>query len=304
ELQKKHGKENVIALGHRNIPSDFNGILEKGDIQDKQFMNEIIEKHKITQIYHLASLMSAAGEKNPSLAWNVNMNGLKNILDISSEKKIKLFWPSSIAVFGPNTPKQNTPQHTILEPTTIYGITKIAGELLCQYYNIKYNLDVRSIRYPGLISYKAKPGDGTTEYSIWAFYGAIKDAKYTCFLKQDTVLPMMYMDDAINATIKIMESPAEKIKIRTSYNLSAISFSPKEIMEEIKKHIPEFEYTFEPDFRQQIAESWPQTIDDQDARKDWDWKHEFDLPKMTEIMIKGVREKFKNINKNQSNKHI
>ncbi len=291
ELQKRHGKENIIALGHRNIPADFEGILEKGDIQDEECIARLIEKYKITQIYHLASLMSAAGEKNPSLTWNVNMTGLKNILNLAKENKIKVFWPSSIAVFGPNTPKQNTPQHTILEPNTMYGITKIAGELLCQYYYLKYGLDVRSLRYPGLISYKAKPGDGTTEYAIWAFYGAITDKKYVCYLKQDAILPMMYMDDAITATLRIMDAPAEKIKIRTSYNLAAISFSPQEILEEIKKHIPEFEYSFKPDFRQEIAESWPQTIDDQDARTDWEWNHKFNLAKMTEIMINGIREK-------------
>jgi len=291
ELQKKHGKENVIALGHRNIPENFDGVLEHGDIVDQNKLKEIIEKHQITQIYHLASLMSAAGEKNPNLAWNVNLGGLKNVLDISAEKKIKLFWPSSIAVFGPTTPRQNTPQHTILEPTTMYGVTKLAGELLCQYYFLKYDLDVRSLRYPGLISYKVKPGDGTTEYAIWIFYGALNDKKYTCFLKEDATLPMMYMDDAINATLQLMEAPAEKIKIRTSYNIGAISFSPKELANEIKKHMPEFNCTYEPDFRQKIADSWPTSIDDSDARKDWEWKHEYDLAKMTKIMLDNIGKK-------------
>lgn len=293
ELQKKHGKENVIALGHRNIPADFDGVLEHGDIVDKNKLKEIVEKHQVTQIYHLASLMSAAGEKNPNLAWDVNMGGLKNILDISVEKKIKVFWPSSIAVFGPTTPRQNTPQHTILEPTTMYGVTKLSGELLCQYYFLKYSLDVRSLRYPGLISYKAQPGDGTTEYAIWIFYGAIKEKKYNCFLKEDATLPMMYMDDAIKATLQLMDAPAEKVKIRTSYNISAISFSPKEIAEEIKKLMPGFQCKYEPDFRQKIAESWPMSIDDSPARKDWGWQHEYDLAKMTKLMLDRLGERLK-----------
>lgn len=291
ELQKKYGKENVIALGHRNIPENFDGVIEKGDIVDLKRLKEIIDARKITQIYHLASLMSAAGEKNPNLAWEVNMGGLKNILDIAAEKNLKVFWPSSIAVFGPTTPRQNTPQHTILEPTTMYGVTKIAGELLCQYYFLKYKVDVRSLRYPGLISYKAQPGDGTTEYAIWIFYGAAKEKKYKCFLKEDAKLPMMYMDDAINATLQLMDAPAEKVKVRTSYNISAISFSPKDIAEEIKKHMPEFECTYEPDFRQKIAESWPTSIDDSAARKDWGWKHGFDLAKMTKIMMDNISAK-------------
>jgi len=293
ELQKKYGKENVIALGHRNIPVDFDGVLEHGDIVDQNKLKEIADKHKITQIYHLASLMSAAGEKNPNLAWDVNMGGLKNILDISAEKKIKVFWPSSIAVFGPTTPRQNTPQQTILEPTTMYGVTKRAGELLCQYYFLKYNLDVRSLRYPGLISHKVQPGDGTTEYAIWIFYGALKDKKYTCFLKEKATLPMMYMDDAIKATLQLMDAPAEKIKIRTSYNISAISFSPEEIANEIKKHIPEFSCTYEPDFRQAIADSWPMSIDDSTARKEWGWKHEYDLCKMTKDMLEKLGKRLK-----------
>jgi nucleoside-diphosphate-sugar epimerase len=291
ELQKKYGKENVIALGHRNIPEGFDGVLEHGDVVDKNKLKEIVEKRKITQVYHLASLMSAAGEKNPNLAWDVNMGGLKNVLDISAEKKIRVFWPSSIAVFGPTTPKQNTPQQTILEPTTMYGVTKLAGELLCQYYFLKYNVDVRSLRYPGLISYQAQPGDGTTEYAIWIFYGAIKDKRYKCFLKEKATLPMMYMDDAIKATLQLMDAPAEKVKIRTSYNISAISFSPEQIAAEIKKHMPEFECTYEPDFKQKIADSWPTSIDDSAARKDWGWKHQFNLSKMTVVMLENLKKK-------------
>lgn len=293
ELQEKFGKDNIIALGHRNIPKDFSGVIEHGDVVDKNKLKEVIKKHQITQIYHLASLMSAAGEKNPNLAWEVNMGGLKNVLDFSVENKIKVFWPSSIAVFGPTTPRQNTPQHTILEPTTMYGVTKLAGELLCQYYFLKYGLDVRSLRYPGLLSYKAQPGDGTTEYAIWIFYGAIKEKKYQCFLKEDATLPMMYMGDAVRATLQLMDAPAEKIRVRTSYNLSAISFSPKEIVSEIKKYVPEFECSYQPDFRQKIADSWPKIIDDGAARKDWDWKHEFDLTRMTKEMLEGIKGKIK-----------
>ncbi len=291
ELQKKYGKENVIALGHRNIPENFDGVIEKGDIVDKKRLKEIVDERKITQVYHLASLMSAAGEKNPNLAWEVNMGGLKNILDLAAENKLKVFWPSSIAVFGPTTPRQNTPQHTILEPTTMYGVTKLAGELLCQYYFLKYNVDVRSLRYPGLISYKAQPGDGTTEYAIWIFYGAAKEKRYKCFLKEDAALPMMYMDDAVNATLQLMDAPSEKVKVRTSYNISAIIFSPKELAGELKKHMPEFECTYEPDFRQKIAESWPTSIDDSAARKDWGWKHEYGLAKMTKIMMDNICKK-------------
>lgn len=289
ELQRKYGKENVIALAHKNISEDFNGIVEEGDVKEKELIGKIIQKYKITQIYHLASLLSATGEKNPNLAWDININGLKNILDLAVEYKIKVFWPSSIAVFGPTTPKENTPQRTIIEPTTMYGITKLAGEMLCQYYFLKYNLDVRSLRYPGLISYKAEPGGGTTDYAVDIFYKAIRENKYTCFVNEDTVLPMMYMDDAIKATIIIMD--AHNIKIRTSYNLAAISFSVKELAEEIKKYIPNLKINYEPDARQKIADSWPRTIDDSAARRDWGWKHEFDLQKMVKIMLEKLKEK-------------
>jgi nucleoside-diphosphate-sugar epimerase len=291
ELQKKYGSDNVICLGHRNIPADFKGIVEHGDVTDKESLKNLITKHKITQIYHMASLLSAAGERNPQLCWDVNMGGLKNILDIAVEHKIKLFWPSSIAAFGPTTPKENTPQHTVMEPTTIYGVTKTAGELLCNYYFLKFGLDVRSIRYPGLISWKAEPADGTTEYAISIFYSALKGEKFNCFLKPDTVLPMLYMDDAIKATIDLMDADKEKIKTRTSYNLSAISFSPKQIYSEIKKHIPLFEIEYNPDFRQAIADSWPKVIDDSVARKEWGWKHEYDLAKMTKAMLENLKKK-------------
>ena len=292
ELQKRFGKENIIALGHRNIPENYEGILEKGDVTNKESMKSIIQKYNITDIYHLASLLSASGEKNPKLCWDVNMNSLKNMLDLSVEFNIKLFWPSSIAVFGPTTPRENTPQHTILEPSTMYGVTKLAGEALCNYYFLKFEVDVRSLRYPGLISWKAEAGGGTTDYAVDIFYKALSEKKYKCYLKEDSVLPMMYMDDAITATINLMEADKEKIKIRTSYNLAAISFSPKEIAEVIRKFIPEFEITYEPDFRQDIADSWPRIIDDSEARKDWEWKYEFGLEKMTLEMINNLKKKF------------
>lgn len=288
-LQEKHGKERVVALGHNNIPEDYDGLVEKGDVCNQGFLNGLIKKHNITEIYHLASLLSGGAEKSPKVAWNVNMLALKSILDLSVENKIKVFWPSSIAVFGPTTPRINTPQHTILEPTTLYGTLKVAGELLCQYYFLRYELDVRSIRYPGIISYKTDPGDGTTEYAIHIFYGALRDKKYTCFLKEGTVLPMVYMDDVVNGTIRLMETDPKKITIRTSYNLNAVSFAPEEIAAEIKKYVPDFECRYEPDFKQKIAETWPQTIDDSRAREDWGWQPHFDLPHLAQVMIEGVK---------------
>ena len=291
KLQEQYGKENVIALGHRNIPADFSGILERGDIRNKNEMEAVIKSHKITQIYHLASLLSAVGEQKPDLAWDVNMNGLKIFLDLAVDYKFKLFWASSIAVFGPTTPRKNTPQHTVLEPTTMYGVTKLAGEMLCQYYFLRYGVDVRSLRYPGLISYKAEAGGGTTDYAVEIFYKAILESKYTCFVREDTVLPMMYMDDAIKATIGIMEADPEQIKVRTSYNLAAISFSVKELSDVIADEIPEFCIEYEPDFRQSIADSWPMIIDDSEARKDWGWDHEYDLAKMSAIMLEKLKEK-------------
>jgi nucleoside-diphosphate-sugar epimerase len=290
-LQKKYNTSNVIALGHHHIPANFAGVLEKGTTEDKEFMRGLITKHKITQIYHLVSILSVTGEKNPNLAWDVNVMSLKNILDLAVEHKIKVLLPSSIAVFGPTTPRKHTPQHTILEPTTMYGVTKVTGELLCQYYFNKYGLDVRGIRYPGLISWKAEPGGGTTDYAVAIFYDAIKTGKYVCYLRNDSTLPMMYMDDAIKATIQIMEVDKEKIKVRTSYNLAAISFSPKQIAAELKKHIPTFECTYTPDFRQKIADSWPMSIDDSDARKDWGWKHDYDLSRMVTDMLEHLRKK-------------
>lgn len=289
-LQKKYGKNAVVAVGHRNIPKRFDGILEKADITDLKKIDRIIKKHQAGTIYHLVSILSATGEKNPQLTWKVNMEGLKNILDLSVSYKLKVFWPSSIAVFGETTPRVNTPQKTVLEPTTMYGITKMAGEGLCHYYYLKYSLDVRSLRYPGIISWKAQPGGGTTDYAVAIFYEAILKGKYRCFVKKETTLPMMYMDDAIAATIKLMEAPSKKITVRTSYNLAAISFQAGELAKEIKKHIPLYvEYV--PDNRQKIADSWPKSINDSSARKDWGWRHHFDLHKMVKVMLKNLQKK-------------
>jgi nucleoside-diphosphate-sugar epimerase len=289
ELQKKYGIENVISLGHTNKREGFSGIVESGDVTNSEALEAIIKKYYINEIYHLAGLLSVGSEKNPNLAWDVNLGGLKNVLDLAVQYKCKVFWPSSIAAFGPTTPRDNTPQHTILEPTTMYGVNKVSGELLCQYYFLKYAVDVRSLRYPGLIAYKAPPGDGTTEYSVHIFYGAIKEKKYTCFLKEDTVLPMMYIDDAITGTLQFMDADPEKISVRTSYNFTAISFSPSDLVKEIKKIIPEFICDYQPDYRQKIADSWPKTIDDSQAQADWGWKPTFTLSKMTKEMLDRLK---------------
>ncbi|MDQ5922538.1 MAG: hypothetical protein QG644_246 [Patescibacteria group bacterium] len=295
-LRNKFGGENVIATDIRDEHEMLKGtgpftIL---DAQDANATRDLVKKEGVTDIYLLAALLSATGEKNPKLAWDLNMGSLRQILDLGVDEKIKIFWPSSIAVFGPTTPRDNTSQKTVVEPTTMYGITKYAGELLCQYYNKRFGLDVRSVRYPGLISWKSEPGGGTTDYAVEIFYGALKEGKYTSFLSDNTYLPMMYMDDAIRATIELMEVDASKLNSRMAYNLSAISFSPKEIGEEIKKHIPNFQLSYvTEDPRQKIADGWPKSIDDSSARSDWGWKHEFDLSKMTEVMVKNLKDKLK-----------
>jgi nucleoside-diphosphate-sugar epimerase len=293
KLREKYGGEDVIATDIREENSALKGTgpYMIMNALDESAIKDLIQKEKITSVYLLAGLMSAGAEKNPKLAWDLNMGSLKLLLDLAIENKFKIFWPSSIAVFGPTTPGDNTPQHTILEPTTIYGVTKYAGELLCQYYNLRYSVDVRSLRYPGLLSWKSEPGPGTTEYAVEIFYGAIKEKKFTSPLKADTYLPMMYMEDAIRGTLALMEAPRENIKNRMSYNFSAISFSPEEIASEIKKHVPDFEIKYEPDFRQAIADSWPKSIDDSEARADWGWQHDYNLPKMTEDMLKNLKEK-------------
>ncbi len=292
KLRSIHGTENVIASDIRklNVPVVNEGPFEVINALDFNQIEALLEKYEITDVYMMAALLSATAEKNPAFAWDLNMNSLFHVLNLAKAGKIKkLFWPSSIAVFGPTTPKQKTPQFTIAEPTTVYGISKQAGERWCEYYHNIFGVDVRSIRYPGLISYTTLPGGGTTDYAVDIYHKALSDGTYECFLKEETTMPMMYMDDAIRATIEIMEAPAEKIKIRSSYNLAAISFDPKEIAEEIKKHIPDFTITYEPDFRQKIADSWPASIDDSSAREDWGWKHDFDLAEMTNIMLENLK---------------
>ncbi|MBV4356834.1 NAD-dependent epimerase/dehydratase family protein [Pinibacter aurantiacus] len=291
-LRNIYGGSNVIASDMReeNELLKGTGPYVTLDVMNKEMLHVQVIRQNITQIYLLAAILSATGEKNPNLAWHLNMQSLLNVLDIAREEKLhKVYWPSSIAVFGPTSPKQNCPQQTIIEPSTVYGISKYAGEFWCNYYNQRYGVDVRSIRYPGLISYKSAPGGGTTDYAVEIFHEALEEKKYECFLEEDTYLPMMYMPDAIRATIELMEAPVEKISIRTSYNVAAISFSPKEIAACIKKHIPEFEISYKPDSRQAIANSWPQSIDDTVARNDWNWKHEYDLEKMTSDMLENLK---------------
>lgn len=264
------------------------------DVMNKEMLHVQVIRQNITQIYLLAAILSATGEKNPNLAWSLNMQSLLNVLDIAREEKLtKVYWPSSIAVFGPTSPKQNCPQQTIIEPTTVYGISKYAGEFWCNYYFQRYGVDVRSLRYPGLISYKSAPGGGTTDYAVEIFHEALEEKKYECFLQEDTYLPMMYMPDAIRATIELMEAPASKISVRTSYNLSGMSFSPTEIAAAIKKYMPEFEITYKPDYRQAIANSWPQSIDDAVARKDWGWKEEYNLEAMVKDMLFNLKAEYK-----------
>ncbi len=287
-LQAKHGAENIIAFDMAVKPDSLDVVAEQGSIVELDKLREIIIKHNIDTVYHLVSILSAKGEQDPNLTWQINMDGLRNILNLAVEYKLKIFWPSSIAAFGPTTPRDLTPQHTVLEPSTMYGITKMTGEALCHYYHSKFGVDIRSVRFPGLISWKTEPGGGTTDYAVAMFYEAVKENDYTCFVHKDTILPMMYMDDAIRSMILLMESPAEKITIRTSYNLTAISFSAEELANEINKHLP-LNVKYEPDFRQRIADSWPQSIDDSAARADWGWNHEFDLPKMTVEMIEKLK---------------
>lgn len=293
-LRKIYGGTNVIAsdLREENPLLKDTGPYVSLDVMNKEMLHVQVIRQNITQIYLLAAILSATGEKNPNLAWHLNMQSLLNVLEIAKDENIrKIYWPSSIAVFGPTSPKIKCPQQTIIEPTTVYGISKYAGEFWCNYFFNRYQVDVRSIRYPGLISYKSEPGGGTTDYAVEIFHDAIEENKYTCFLKEDTYLPMMYMPDAIRATIELMESPADKITVRTSYNISGMSFSPKEIGEEIKKHIPGFKIEYKPDYRQPIAESWPQSIDDSVASKDWNWKPEFNLSSMVNDMMLNLKNK-------------
>jgi nucleoside-diphosphate-sugar epimerase len=288
-LRINYGTDNVVC-SDLNALDNQEGPFELLDVLDKDRFHEIVKKHGITQVYLLAALLSATAEKNPKFAWDLNMNGLFHILDAAKEGLIKkVYWPSSIAVFGPSTPRVNTPQYTVMEPNTIYGISKQAGERFCEYYHQKYGVDVRSIRYPGLIGWKSAPGGGTTDYAVHIYHEAIKNGSYTSFLAAGTTLPMMYMDDAIRATIELMEAPAEKVKIRSSYNVAGMSFDPEEIAASIRKHIPNFTLSYNSDFRQAIADSWPQSINDAEAREHWNWKPEFDLDKMTDVMLSNLK---------------
>jgi nucleoside-diphosphate-sugar epimerase len=290
-LRKRYGPENVVAAGHRRKADELIGAgpFEILDATNKKDVAAIVEKYDVNTIYHLAAVLSGTGEQNQHLAWQVNMESLHNVLEVALERGVlKVFWPSSIAVFGPETPQNGTPQNTILIPRTIYGVTKVAGELLCNYYFNKFGLDVRSVRFPGVISHETLPGGGTTDYAVEIFYEAIKEKKYTCFLREDATLPMIYMPDCIKAIVNLMEADKSRIRCRTAYNLASMSFSPEELAAEIKKYIPEFRCSYEPDFRQGIADSWPKSLDDSVAREEWGWNPDYDLPSMTRDMIDKI----------------
>jgi nucleoside-diphosphate-sugar epimerase len=291
-LRKIYGDANVIATDIRPMANDelSTGPFEVLDIMDQKNLFDIVKKYKVTQVYLLAALLSATAEKNIELGWSLNMRSLSHVLDLAREKYIKkVYWPSSIAVFGPSTPNILTPQRTIMEPNTVYGISKLAGERWCEYYYEKFGVDVRSIRYPGLIGWKSAPGGGTTDYAVHIFHEALKNGKYTSFLSEDTTLPMMHMNDAIRATMEIMEAPAEKVKIRSSYNVAGLSFSPKELAIEIQNHVPSFKMSYKSDYRQAIADSWPKSIDDSEAKTDWNWKSSFNLQELTFDMLTNIK---------------
>ncbi|GAB5563496.1 MAG: NAD-dependent epimerase/dehydratase family protein [Winogradskyella sp.] len=295
-LREIYGAENVIAsdINTRNLELVNSGPFEIIDAKNFNAIKDCCKNYNIDTVYLMAALLSATGEKYPMEAWDLNMNSLFHVLNLAKGGTIKkVYWPSSIAVFGPTTPRENTPQHTICEPTTVYGITKQVGERWCEYYHEKYGVDVRSLRYPGIISHKAMPGGGTTDYAVEIYHEAIKTGKYECFLSEHTSLPMMFMDDAIKATIDLMQAPSEELTIRSSYNLSAITFTPEDIANSIKTEIPEFEISYQPDFRQAIADSWPSSIDDSVARNDWNWQHSFNLDNMTKLMLKELSKKYK-----------
>ena len=291
ELRRRFGNDMVVASDIKE-PNDevlSTGAYEELSILDNDRLKEVIEKHNVKQVYLLAALLSATAEKNPMFAWQLNMDGLFNVLELAKAGVLeKIFWPSSIAVFGPTTPGDNTPQTTIMEPTTVYGISKQAGERWCEYYFKQYGVDVRSIRYPGLISYKSLPGGGTTDYAVDIYYKALSDKKYDCFLTENRELPMMYMEDAIRATIELMEAPSGNLSVRSSYNIKGMSFTPRQIAESVRKHIPEFEMSYAPDFREEIAKTWPGSIDDSMAQNDWNWKAKYDLDAMTADMLENL----------------
>jgi nucleoside-diphosphate-sugar epimerase len=294
ELRKRYGESNILATDKAVTRAQVSaGVLEQLDVMHLSSVERTIRLHDIDTIYHLAAILSAAGEANPDLAWDVNMVGLKNVLDASTRHGVRrIFWPSSIGVFGPDAKKLGAPQDAALNPTTMYGVTKVAGELLCAYYSLKHGLDVRSVRFPGLISSEARPGGGTTDYAVEIFYSALQTGSYACFLRDNSTLPMMYMPDAIRAAIQIMDADAKVVKLHAGYNIAAMSFSPGELAAEISKHIPSFRMTYAPDSRQLIADSWPRSIDDSAARRDWGWKEEFDLPGMVTDMLARLGRKF------------
>ena len=296
-LRKKYGGQQVVAVGHKRMPSEEmlrSGPFEQIDLGDEEQISRSIKKFDIDTIYHLAAVLSAVGEQDPQAAWNINMQGLYNILEASRKMKLeRVFWPSSIGVFGPTSPRLNTPQDTVLLPTSMYGVTKVAGELLCNYYALRYNLDVRSVRYPGIISSVTPPGGGTTDYAVEIFYEAMLSGRYTCFLREDTKLPMMYMPDSLKAAIDIMEAPGSKIKRHDGYNVTAMSFSAGELAAELSKHFPHLRVDYVPDSRQKIADSWPMSLDDSVARQDWGWKPLYDLPAMTKDMVVRLSKRLK-----------
>ncbi len=295
-LRERYGGENVVAAGHRTQPPPAlrdSGPFEFIDVTRREAIEAVVDRYDIDTVYHMAAILSATGEQNPHLAWNVNINGLYNVLEVARERgMVRVFCPSSIAAFGPETPKENTPQETILRPTTMYGITKVTGELLGNYYFRRFGLDVRGVRYPGIISSETPPGGGTTDYAVEIFYEAIRHRRYTCFVREDTVLPMMYMPDCIRATMMLMEADLSRLKHHADFNLAGLSFSAGELAAEIKKHIPDFVCTFEPDFRQEIADSWPRTIDDSAAREEWGWSPQYDLAAMVEDMLQKLEKRF------------
>lgn len=295
-LRRRYGDGNVIATGHKTKPDEAllrSGPFEFIDVTQKEAVERVVKKYKIDTIYHLAAILSAAGEKNPQLAWEVNINGLYNIFEVAREHKVeRVFWPSSIAVFGLETPRENTPQETVMRPTTMYGVTKLAGELLCDYYFRKYELDVRGVRYPGIISSETPPGGGTTDYAVEIFYEAVQHKKYTCFVREDTVLPMMYMPDCVKAAITLMETDPPKLRHHSGFNLAGMSFSAGELAAEIQKHIPGFTCRYKPDFRQEIADSWPKSIDDSAARKEWGWKPDYNLATMATDMLEKLGKRY------------
>ena len=293
ELRRRYGAENVVATGRKTEPSKElrdSGPFYFINVTDIDTIEEVVKKHNIDTIYHMAAVLSATGEKNPQLCWNVNMNGTINVLELGLKYDMaRIIIPSSIAVWGPGVPLENTPQETVLKPTSMYGVTKVCGELLCDYYVLKFGLDIRGLRYPGIISHETLPGGGTTDYAVEIYYEAVDKGKYTCFLKEDTKLPMMYMPDCIEGTIQLAEADFSKLKHHSDFNHAATSFTPADMEAEIKKHIPEFEISYKIDERQKIADSWPNSIDDSAAREEWGWKPKWDLASMTEDMLKHLR---------------